>query len=230
MRDTALSLLRRDSVAYMDMIYPILRGESDIIQADEDGQVVFDRPSGLVFANLPDTDGSVQKLMAVRGARGYVIHSDALADRFERIVRKKRVMRVTQVVYEQKQPPHVARVCSVRRLTEEDEEELVKTLPYDDEEEMRMLTKTGQMYGAFIAGEFAGRIGLHPEGCMGLLAVNPAFRRRGVGEALEAHLIRELLSRGITPYGQVRRDNAASMALSKALGFTFSDGEMTILF
>ena len=104
MRDTALSLLRRDSVAYMDMIYPILRGESDIIQADEDGQVVFDRPSGLVFANLPDTDGSVQKLMAVRGARGYVIHSDTLADRFERIVRKKRVMRVTQVVYEQKQP------------------------------------------------------------------------------------------------------------------------------
>ena len=113
MRETALSLLRRDSVAYMDMIYPILRGESDIIQADEDGQVVFDRPSSLVFANLPDTDGSVQKLMAVRGARGYVIHSDALADRFERIVRKKRVMRVTQVVYEQKQPPHVARVCSV---------------------------------------------------------------------------------------------------------------------
>ena len=230
MRDTALSLLRRDSVAYMDMIYPILRGDCDIIQADEDGQVIFDRPSAFVFANLPDTDGSVQKLMAVRGARGYVIHSDALSDRFERIVRKKRVMRVQQVVYEGRQAPHVARVCSVRKLTEADEDALVSSLPYDDEEDMRLLTKMGRMYGAFIAGEFAGRIGLHLEGCMGLLAVNPAFRRRGVGEALQAHLMRELLSQGITPYGQIRRDNAASMALSQTLGLTFSDGEMTILY
>ena len=40
MKDQVLSLLRRDKVAFMDMIYPVERGDCDIIQADEDGQIV----------------------------------------------------------------------------------------------------------------------------------------------------------------------------------------------
>ena len=52
MQNRALSLLRRDSVAYADIIYPILRGECDILQADEDGVVVLDKPSGFLFVKL----------------------------------------------------------------------------------------------------------------------------------------------------------------------------------
>ncbi len=229
MKDQVLSLLRRDKVAFMDMIYPVERGDCDIIQADEDGQIVYDRPSGLLFANLPDTDGSVQKLMAVRGAKGYVLHSDSLADRFNRIVRRKWVMRVRQVVYEQKLPPSVPRICSIRRLAQADGELLRQNLPYEDEADLSDILVNGEIYGAFISGELAGRIGVHREGCMGLLKVAPAFRRRGIGEALEAHLIRELKARGLTPYGQIVRGNTASEELSADLGLTFSDGEMTIL-
>lgn len=229
MKQQALTLLRRDRVAFMDMIFPVERGECDIIQADEDGQIVFDHPSGLLFANLPDTDGSVQKLMAVRGAKGYVLHSDALAQRFNRIVRRKWVMRVMQVVYEQSQAPSVARVCSIRKLGEQDAEAVRAALPYADEKDMLELIQRGDMYGAFISGELAGRIGVHREGCMGLLEVHPSYRRRGVGEALEAHLIRELRARGLPAYGQIVRDNIASIELSRALGFSVSDGEMTIL-
>lgn len=226
----ALTLLKRNSVDNADMIYPLLRGEAEVLKADEDGVMIVDHPSGLCFASLPDTDGSVQKLMAIRRLKGYVLHSDALADRFQRVVHKPRVLRVTQVVYEGKTAPHVARVCSVRRLTSEDADEFCSVLPYDDEEEMRQLIGMGRIYGAFINDTPAGRIGLHPEGCMGLLDVNPAFRRRGVGEMLEAYLIKELLSAGITPFGQIVRTNEASLALSRKLGLSFSREEISILY
>lgn len=228
MRNQALSLLRRDSVAYADMIFPILRGDCDILQADEDGVVVFDRPSGFLFVKLPNTEGSVQKLMQVRGVRGYNIHSDDLADRFQRIARRRRLMRVYQVVYLEKTAPSVPRVCSVRKLTEEDIETVLSRLPYD-EEDVRRTIKAGDMFGAFIDGELVGRMGIHIEGCIGQLMVAAEFRRRGIGQVLEAQLIKELLSRKITPYGQIERDNAASLALSKSLGFTLSDRELTIL-
>lgn len=228
MQHRALSLLRRDSVAYADIIYPILRGNCDIIQADEDGVVVFDRPSGFLFVKLPNTEGSVQKLMQVRGVRGYNIHSDDLADRFQRIARKRRVMRVYQVVYQGKSAPSVPRVCSVRKLTEEDADAVLSRLPYDEEDIRRSLAN-GQMLGAFIDGELVGRIGVHTEGCMGQLQVMEQFRRRGIGQVLEAQLIKELLSRQITPYGQIERENTASLELARAMGFTVSDRELTIL-
>lgn len=228
MQHRALSLLRRDSVAYADIIYPILRGDCDIIQADEDGVVVFDRPSGFLFVKLPNTEGSVQKLMQVRGVRGYNIHSDDLADRFQKIARKRRVMRVYQVVYQGKSAPSVPRVCSVRKLTEEDADAVLSRLPYDEEDIRRSLAN-GQMLGAFIDGELVGRIGVHTEGCMGQLQVMEQFRRRGIGQVLEAQLIKELLSRQITPYGQIERENTASLELARAMGFTVSDRELTIL-
>ena len=230
MNQQALSLLRRDSVANADMIYPILRGTARILQADEDGVILIDEPSALCFADLPDTDGSVQKLMALRQIRGYALHSDALADRFGRMTRVKRTLRLKQVVYEGKTAPHVARVCSIRKLQEADAPEFERLMPYDDMQELHALILSGNMYGAFIGDMPVGRIGLHAEGCMGLLAVDPDFRRRGVGEALESHLIRELLSAGRTPYGQVVRENTASMTLCREMGFTFSDGEITMLY
>ncbi len=228
MQNRALELLRRDSVAYADMIFPITRGECNILQADEDGVVLFDRFSGFLFAKLPNTEGSVQKLMQVRNARGCYIHSDDLADRFQKIVRRKKVMRVRQAVYTAKKAPSEPRVCSVRLLTEADADALLKVLPYD-EEDVRAAIALKQMYGAFIGDEIVGRAGVHREGCMGLLEVAEKYRRRGIGQALDAYVIKEQLSKGLVPYAQIERDNVASTELARSLGFEFSDRELTIL-
>lgn len=228
MQNKALSLLRRDSVAYQDIIFPIQRGECDILQADEDGVVVFDKPSSFLFVKLPNTEGSVQKIMQIRGVKGYFIHSDDLADRFRKIVRGREVLRVKQFVYLQKTAPSAPRVCSVRKLTEEDIPAVLAKLPYD-EADIRRTVNAGNMLGAFLGGELVGRIGVHAEGCMGQLMVLEQFRRRGIGQVLEAQLIRELLSKNITPYGQAERTNTASIELALSMGFTVSDRELTIL-
>ncbi len=228
MKNTALSLLRRDSVAYADIIFPILRGDCDIIQADEDGVVVFDRPSAFLFVKLPNTEGSVQKLLQVRGVRGYNIHSNDLADRFQRVVRKKKCLRMTQVVYLEKHAPSVPRVCSVRTLTNDDADTVLAKLPCD-EDDVRKTIARGQMYGAFVDGELVGRVGVHLEGCIGQLEIAERFRRRGIGQALQAHVVKEQLSKGITPYGQIELSNKASLELSRSLGFAFSDRELTLM-
>ena len=189
---------------------------------------MFDKPSGFLFVKLPNTEGSVQKLMQIRGVKGFFIHSDDLADRFQKIVRKREVLRVKQFVYLKKTVPSVPRVCSVRKLTEDDIDTVLQCLPYD-EEDVRHTIAAGNMLGAFIGGELVGRIGVHATGSMGQLMVSEQFRRRGIGQVLEAQLIRELLSKNLTPYGQAERSNTASIELALSMGFSASDRELTIL-
>ena len=78
-------------------------------------------------------------------------------------------------------------------------------------------------FGAFVGGALAGFIGTHAEGSMGMLEIFPEYRRRGLGCALEAGLIRRLLERGEIPFCQVIEGNEASMRLQEKLGMTFSD-------
>ena len=75
----------------------------------------------------------------------------------------------------------------------------------------------------FLDGEPVGFVGEHLEGSMGLLYVLPEFRRRGFGEALEKFCIAKTIEKGFVPFGQVEKDNAASLNLQKKLGFTVSE-------
>ena len=68
-----------------------------------------------------------------------------------------------------------------------------------------------------------GFIGEHLEGSMGLLYVFPEFRRQGFGSALEKICISETLKKSFIPFGQVEKDNQASLALQKRIGMTVSD-------
>ena len=88
----------------------------------------------------------------------------------------------------------------------------------------------GAMTGAFLDGVLAGFIGIHEEGSIGMLEVLPAYRRRGLGYALEAGAIRRALKEGASPYCQVIEGNTASMELQKKLGLEFSDGFVYWLF
>ena len=66
-------------------------------------------------------------------------------------------------------------------------------------------------------------IGEHLEGSMGLLYVFPEFRRKGYAVALEKSMIVKTLSEGYIPFGQVEKNNRASVLLQKKIGMTISD-------
>lgn len=86
------------------------------------------------------------------------------------------------------------------------------------------------MIGAEVNGELAGFVGVHQEGCMGLLEVVPKFRRMGLAEALEAAIIRQQVGRGRFPYAHIRTGNEASIALQKKMGMEFLERKVYWLF
>lgn len=130
-----------------------------------------------------------------------------------------------ELVYlkEEKYPLALGNI-EVRKLSMEWVDTVTEIYPLaDDPEEIRILIEDGVMHGAFVDGELAGFIGMHTEGCMGLLEVMPEFRRRGIGELLEGYMINYNLEQGFLPFCRVFADNEASLKLQNKLGMTVAD-------
>lgn len=74
------------------------------------------------------------------------------------------------------------------------------------------------LYGAFVEDKIVGFVGSHEEGSMGILFVEEAYRRQGIGEALEAYCINRWREQGATPYAHIIVGNDTSMRLQDRLG------------
>lgn len=120
---------------------------------------------------------------------------------------------------------------TLRPLTQEDTEFVVANYhnPGAYESHIRARIREG-MIGAEVNGQLAGFIGVHQEGCMGLLEILPEYRRLGLGQVLEAALIHQQVGRGCLPYGHVHTGNVASIALQKKMGMDFLDRKIYWLF
>lgn len=91
----------------------------------------------------------------------------------------------------------------------------------EDEAEARAHIERGELFAAEYTGQLAGFMGLHDDGSMGLLETFPAYRKLGIGRAIETFFINFCLDRGWTPYGQVFLTNDASFSLQHHLGLSF---------
>ena len=88
-------------------------------------------------------------------------------------------------------------------------------------EELSLQRCRGQIFFARDAeGRDAGFVGLHPEGCFGILQVLESQRGRGYGAALEKHIIRWCMENNRIPYCQVSLENEISIALQMKLGLS----------
>ncbi len=81
----------------------------------------------------------------------------------------------------------------------------------------------GEVWGAWIDNRLCGFIGLHDEGSMGMLEVDPDSRRHHLATELESWLINQRLEQGCIPFAQIVLGNDASMGLQARLGLSFSE-------
>ncbi|MDD7650918.1 MAG: GNAT family N-acetyltransferase [Candidatus Faecousia sp.] len=93
---------------------------------------------------------------------------------------------------------------------------------FHDPEYIEERIGAGVFFGAFVDGQLAGFVGEHSEGSMGMLEIFPAYRRRGLGYALECFQINRYLSQGRVPFDQVVVGNEKSMSLQKKVGMELS--------
>ena len=100
---------------------------------------------------------------------------------------------------------------------------LIATYQFISPDEIAALVKMRTILLGYEADRLIGFIGEHLEGSMGLLHVFPEYRRRGFATALQKQYMMRTMKRGYLPFGQVDRNNAASLALQEKLGLQRSD-------
>ena len=76
------------------------------------------------------------------------------------------------------------------------------------------------VFGAFKDSGFAGFVGRHDDGTMGLLHVFEPFRKRGFGAELEKFIIGYVMTFGRVPLCDVYADNPVSLDMQSKLGLT----------
>ena len=74
------------------------------------------------------------------------------------------------------------------------------------------------MFGAFVEGELAGFIGIHDDGCLGMLEVLEKYRGRKIGKALAVYLVNKTLDMGWIPYAQFKCEDEISVSMQETLG------------
>lgn len=91
-------------------------------------------------------------------------------------------------------------------------------LQFDDPEYMKHRIENDPMYLARFHGAPAGIMGMHVDGSIGMLEVDPAFRRNHIGFALETYLYNKMIENGEIPYGYIFHTNQISIDMQEKLG------------
>ena len=76
----------------------------------------------------------------------------------------------------------------------------------------------GEFFAAWQDGEIAGFCGVHDGGSLGLLYVDPKYRRTSIGSSLASYLVNWSLERGGLPYAHIRVANVASLKMQEKMG------------
>ena len=217
-RDGIAELLRKtDELSYIDVIDMITTGSGDI--------EFFSPPSGIIVRHRCGT-----RFIAVLGPEReellrhiepyglYSVHDDETAAYMKE-----------KLGYEGDTPCYLLswrggrvdneKPFSIKTLSSDCVPFVMEHYSTSSEDDIREAAESGKLYGAFSSdGSIMGFAGFHSEGSMGLLTVLPEYRRNGIGEALEIHLINTAIGEGRIPYCNVFVDNAPSLHLQDKLG------------
>ena len=88
----------------------------------------------------------------------------------------------------------------------------------DSEEYLKDRIEAKQFFAAYDEDRLVGFCGIHAGGSLGLLFVDPEYRRGSVGSSLASHLVNKALERGGIPYAHIRVANVASLKMQEKMG------------
>ncbi|MGN1147651.1 MAG: tRNA (guanosine(37)-N1)-methyltransferase TrmD [Lachnospiraceae bacterium] len=213
--------LLKEKLHHMSMLALIERGQGKLLHHDDTGVLMQDRGSGaymLTAKSREDGERILEQAFPV-GEQPclFVTHQAFLHEVIEKCFGLTVMPGCKQFVYTRKEALP-AKSCDIRRLSVEYLDIITGNYDLAEEAYIKERLESGAIYGAFVDEELAGFIGEHQEGSMGMLFVFPAFRRRGLAEALETNLINRTLQKGYTPFCQVFEGNDISESLQEKLG------------
>ena len=210
-------------IDYLGLDRVLKRGSGEIIAEQDDALLILDNVSGARMLACEDTAAGLCLLDRYIGREcGLLMVSDCALGRtaFQRYGFDEK-LECYQVAYYGEKPPADDRI-SVRTAEEKDLPMLIENYQLLSPEELGKVVRRKSILLGYDQDQLIGFIGEHLEGSMGILYVLPAFRRKGYGAALQRRLIAKTMAEGYIPFGQVEKDNHASLHLQKKLGMTQS--------
>ena len=200
------------------------RGSGEILAERDDALLVRDSVSGACLLTC-ETAAAGRPLLdhpAVRDCSLLMVQDFALGqEAFERYGFAEKLECYQVAWYGEK--PQADGSISVRTAGEEDLPMLAENYSMLTPEELRKLVGRKSILLGYDGDRLVGFIGEHLEGSMGILYVFPECRHRGYGAALQKRFIAKTMEEGFVPFGQVEKDNHASLCLQRKLGMTQSE-------
>lgn len=200
------------------------RGSGEILAERDDALLIRDRVSGAYMLACGDTEIGMPLLERYIGQDcALLMVSDRALGRaaFERFGFSEK-LECFQVAYFGEKPT-CKTALTVRTAEPGDLPTLIEAYRLISPEELEEVVERGDVLLGCEEDRLVGFIGEHLEGSMGLLYVFPEYRRRGFGAALQMQMIARTMEKGFVPFGQVEKDNLASLALQEKMGMTRSD-------
>lgn len=216
----AVEYLRREPLWHMDMLEALARGQGQVVHHEGRTVLVARREASGFYLLTADGPEAALKALANRPAPWIVVArgpgvAEAVAARWGLETTSPCVnaayLRGERLSWDC--PGLVIRPFRLAELPV-----FLAHYHIEGEAEAREHIRRGELFAAEYHGQLAGFMGLHGDGSMGMLETFPAYRRLGIGRALEKHLINFCLDKGWIPYGQVFLDNEASFSLQQHLG------------
>ncbi|MDD6057632.1 MAG: GNAT family N-acetyltransferase, partial [Clostridiales bacterium] len=236
--------LKKQKLLHIGMTELIARGQAKLIYENGDNICLKDKESGIYFLTAVQKEQGIRilELLAEKEEVSCLaLHQECLLEPAKDRLQFKELLACYQAVYTRKEKLPATKYYSTGDACKEDKESPGLKLPQicrlspeyfkvirqvyrtvDDADYIRDCLAEGRLYGAFFEDVLMGFIGMHKEGCIGMLEVLPQYRRRGIARALEVYMINLCLAMGYTPYGQIELGNDASQKLAASLGLVFS--------
>ena len=217
LEEKALEILVRDEVSNIDMAEGLRRGTMEALYAENGTVLLRTKERFLTFFVTDNEDDAREALLAHPEIFACVAHGELARDMLKETLGLLCDTPCRQYAYMSKQKPELDPRFTYRVL-EAGDADYVRSHYKPGYEDIDAAIAAGRIVGAEVEGKLAGFIGMHGEGSVGMLEVDPAYRRLGLGTALERFMFAKHIDEGRIAYGQVFVTNDGSLALQKNVG------------
>lgn len=207
---------KRENACIMDIL---LTGDGDLIAREGNSFLAFHRGSRYTML-FGDSVEEGLKLLSHVPSETYLLCTNIEGLLPELKSRKQFVVfeECYQVVYTNREKMAVSHK-NIRVLTMED-------LPYVSEhygngeacDYLKQRIIHGAMYGAYVEDKLVGFCGMHKDGSIGMLYVEPEHRLGHIGSSLASFMVNISMERGGLPYAHIYCDNEPSLKMVDSMG------------
>ena len=219
-RQETAALLEKHKKENAYLVDNLRRGKARILKARGDQVIAWNEEAGVLELCLDSRQmGEELYEYASHDCRRLLLHNCEAFNEYLIEEKGYRLLAVCyQSVYTQKTNLPVAHK-DIRRLSLEDLSYVSANYGQGREEEyLKERIRHGEMFGAYVENKLAGFSGMHDDGSLGILYVDPAYRRLKLGSSLASFLVNKALERGGLPYAQIRVENEASLKMQEGMG------------